>query len=104
MILIWLICNANQCKNDDCQKQIIFVNNSSRDVYIHGGSNINPVDTLSFSSWFPNPIKNPYFYEVKSGKSNNNAAGIRKQDCLETKVAQGRVFIYVFPDFSGFDL
>jgi len=95
IIIIGFICTANQCNKDDCNKKIIFVNNSSKEVYINGSDNIYP-DTLNFSSWFPNPYNQPNLYRVKPGESSNNAAGMRKKDCIEEKVEQGRIFVYVF--------
>ncbi len=95
VIFTWLLCTANTCNKEDCRKKIIFVNNSSKDIYIEGGVNMYP-DTLNFNLWFPNPNRNPQYYRVKSGESNNNIAGMRKRDCPEKMVEQGRVFIYVF--------
>ena len=92
IILIGLLCTASRCK-DDCHKKIIFVNNSSKDVYIHSG---NYPDTLGFCSLFPNPNRNPHAYSVKSSESNDNAAGLGRRDCIEADVAQGRIFVYVF--------
>jgi hypothetical protein len=91
IISIWLLCTANNCNRENCHKVINFINNSSKEVYIHGG---NYPDTL-FYGLFPNPNLNPNIFRVKSGESNNNAAGVRHR-CHDASVAQGRVFVYVF--------
>jgi len=69
----------------------MFENNSSKDIYIHGGWSH---DTLGFRRLFPNPILNAPMYKVKSDEKNTD--GLRRRECLETAVAQDRLVVYVF--------
>jgi hypothetical protein len=91
IVLAWLLCTANQCNKENCHKTITFVNNSSKEVYIHGG---HYPDTLGFSSLFPNPYNQPDLYRVRSGETNIN--GMHSRSCLDSDVSQGRLIIYVF--------
>jgi len=81
-------------ENDTCNKTIHFVNNSSKEIYIHGGYIFPNIDTLKFSSSFPNPYNQPDLYRVKPCEKNSN--GLAKSDCQDQDVAQNRVIIYVF--------
>ena len=93
LLFICIFCTAYTCteNTDKCHRTITFVNNSSKEVYIHGG--FYP-DTLGFSSLFPNPYNQPDLYRVKSGEK--NSSGLTSRDCFESSVAQGRLIIYVF--------
>ena len=99
MILIWLICTANQCKRDDCHNRISFVNNSSKDVYIEISGishHYSDLDTSKFYIMISNPYNYnpPDYFKVKSGEK--GSVGIQRKNCLEGWVAKGRVYVYVF--------
>ena len=93
LIIIWLACLATKCQreSDKCHKTIAFVNNSPKEVYIHGGWY---PDTLGFNKLFPNPYKQPNLYKVTSNEK--NTLGLGRRDCLESSVTQGIMTVYVF--------
>lgn len=92
IVFIWLLCTSYTCtkSTDTCHKKITFINNSSKEVYIHGGD----PDTLNFVSLFPNPYNQPDLYRVKSGEKNIN--GLISRNCFESAIEQGRLVVYVF--------
>jgi hypothetical protein len=96
LIFACLLCTASRCvrESDSCHKTINFVNNSSKEVYIHGGYLFPNIDTLKFASSFPNPYNQPNLYRVKQGEKNSN--GLTQRDCLDNDIKQSRVIIYVF--------
>jgi len=92
IVFIWLLCTAYTCtKNkDNCHRTITFINNSSKEVYIHGGD----LDTLNFVSLFPNPYNQPHMYRVKPGEK--NTSGLTSRNCFENEIKHGIKVIFVF--------
>ncbi len=90
--LLLIVSTSSKCDKDKCHKTITFINNSSKEVYIHGG---NYPDTLYFNTLFPNPILNAHMYKVLPDEK--NTTGLWRRDCYESyRVANGSMVIYVF--------
>jgi len=96
IVFTCLLCTAYTCtKNTDtCHRTITFINNSSKEVFIHGGYVFPNVDTLKFDSSFPNPYDQPDIYRAKSGEK--NSSGLTSRDCFDSDVKQSRFIVYVF--------
>jgi len=99
MVCIWLMSMATQCSRYDCHNQINFVNNSAKDVYIEISGishHYHDLDTTQFYLMFSNPYNYnpPDYFRIKSGEKGK--VEIRRKNCLEGWIAQGRVFVYVF--------
>lgn len=80
-IILSLFLLSGQCKRDDknCHKTILFINKSSKAVYIESSGGF--PDTLSFKNEFPNPALNPDLFRIDPNSENDR--GLWRRDCYE---------------------
>ena len=94
IILIGLLCTANNCKRDDCHNAIPFDNNSDKTLYVYPKRNYYIDTTLRFADGNLTDPSNER-YKVLPYSVSNTCISMRKRNCFDVFET---VFIFVLDE------